>query len=114
MTWCQEAEFRGRTVEQDEAEELTNRHFRYVVDMLDKCCRDGEFELLVVAIHGAELRDKERMVSDDVETSAAGGLAALGLSQCLLAGSVVAVPASATVVRWRASAGTVRGGSRRP
>ena len=121
---------------QDKAEELTKRHFRDVVTMLDKLHRDGAFELLIVGGHHAEVprfldylthelrptlagtftvdddartafgdvkrqaaaildryeRDEEeRMVAETVEKSAAGGLAVLGLPECLWAGSVAAV-----------------------
>lgn len=40
---------------QDKAEELTKRHFRDVVTMLDKLHRDGAFELLIVGGHHAEV-----------------------------------------------------------
>jgi len=38
-----------------------------------------------------ERSEEERMVTDAVQTSAAGGVAALGLQPCLWAGSVAAV-----------------------
>jgi peptide chain release factor subunit 1 len=121
---------------QEKGEELTKRHFRDVVTMLDKLHRDGAFELLIVGGHQVEVprfldhlthelrptlagtftvdddartafgdvkrqaaaildryeRDEEeRMVAETVEKSAAGGLAVLGLPECLWAGSVAAV-----------------------
>jgi peptide chain release factor subunit 1 len=117
-------------------EELTKRHFRQVVTMLDQLYRNDGFDLLVVGGHPPELprfleflthelrprvagtfsvdddartsfgeikqqasaildryerAEEERMVADVVETSAAGGLAALGIPSCLWAGSVAAV-----------------------
>ncbi len=121
---------------QDKLEELTKKHFREVIAMIDKLYRGGEFELLIVGGHRPQLprflgmltdelrkvlagtfpvdddarssfgelkrqaiavvdryeRDEEeRMVAEVVETSAAGGLAVLGLEPCLWAGSVSAI-----------------------
>jgi hypothetical protein len=117
-------------------EELTRRHFRQVVAMLDQLSRNDGFELLAVGGHRPELprfldllthdlrsrlagtfsvddgsrstlgeikqeakaivdryerSEEERMVADAVQTSAAGGLAELGLQPCLWAGSIAAV-----------------------
>jgi peptide subunit release factor 1 (eRF1) len=117
-------------------EELTKKHFRQVVTMLDQLYRNDGFELLIVGGHPPELprfldvlthelrprvagtfavdddakttfaeikqqasaileryerAEEERMVAEVMETSAAGGLAALGISPCLWAGSVAAL-----------------------
>jgi hypothetical protein len=118
------------------AEELTKRHFRQVVAMLDQLYRNDGFDLLAIGGHQPELprfvdflthdlrsrvagtfsvdddarstlgeikqqagaiveryerSEEERMVAEVVQTSAAGGLGALGLQPCLWAGSVAAV-----------------------
>jgi peptide chain release factor subunit 1 len=121
---------------QSKTEELSKRHFREVVTLLDKMYREDGFDLLIVGGHRVEiprflefltheLRDplagtfmvdddsktsfgeikreasaivdryerteEERMVAEAVDTSAAGGLAVLGLPNCLWAGSLAAV-----------------------
>jgi hypothetical protein len=127
----------GRTENRihNRADELTKRHYRRTVEVLDQMFRGGGFDLLVIGGQehevpifleflprdlrsrmagtfvldgagatlgdvraGAESvleryeRDEERrLVSDTIERHAMGGLAAVGLSDCLWAGSVSAV-----------------------
>jgi hypothetical protein len=57
---------------QDKAEELTKRHFREVVTTLDKMYRDGEFELLIVGGHHAEVPRFLEFLTHELQPRLAG------------------------------------------